>query len=576
MSTLSPFQLLPQHVVQLIVNHVAGSSRLVFDGVRVNSHEYRALLKPLLWVSHNFRAVAYSRFCNNFELNPTSLTFGDLDRRYLGVRRSDVDYRTRNYLGYSTHHLAKDVTVFLDERTVYSGEALEVISRAPYAGCPFSLARKVAFIFVKEATDRADEDIWNDLLRAEANIDAFVNRIKLIAPLVAEIRVQPADRGGMPSISNQHFSDLASRLYQTAHCVEYGYGLDVADSMRLQLDIICNLTHISYASSSSIASTYQFLQLARKNALTLQSLRFACEDDMDILGLVQDAEGNHVAYPRLLALDLRAVSDADELRRPVFQGTAPFPALRRLHIHLECPFDDDTLFRGNSATLRVLDMRLDSVSVSMLQKYKVFVPGSHPRLQNVKILYTKAFESELLASPTEALEIAYNIGSGTPVWEYAQYGPLRDPVPMFPLLGNHACIQVLSLPTLRPNTWDVITLIKSFPLLSDLHTSPPSLGPIPDGTTLDELPGHIRSNYAPMGRRFCCWHLKGGYVHDYTELATCVLLLALACPNFDYMAVGKKHRELFMEAMQEIIAEPEFSHDASRLGRLLFHGWKGC
>ncbi|KAJ2748458.1 hypothetical protein GGI19_006106, partial [Coemansia pectinata] len=42
-----------------------------------------------------------------------------------------------------------------------------------------------------------------------------------------------------------------------------------------------------------------------------------------------------------------------------------------------------------------------------------------------------------------------------------------------------------------------------------------------------------------------------------------VLLLALACPNFDYMAVGKKHRELFMKAMQEIIAEPEFSHDAS-------------
>ncbi|KAJ2055108.1 hypothetical protein GGI17_006740 [Coemansia sp. S146] len=56
MDNLLAFQILPYHVVKLIVDHVAGSSRLQFDGVTTNSDEYRILQVPLLWVCHNFRA----------------------------------------------------------------------------------------------------------------------------------------------------------------------------------------------------------------------------------------------------------------------------------------------------------------------------------------------------------------------------------------------------------------------------------------------------------------------------------------------------------------------------------------
>ncbi|KAJ2457849.1 hypothetical protein GGI03_005985 [Coemansia sp. RSA 2337] len=79
---------------------------------------------------------------------------------------------------------------------------------------------------------------------------------------------------------------------------------------------------------------------------------------------------------------------------------------------------------------------------------------------------------------------------------------------------------------------------------------------MPDGITLDELPEHIISNYAPM--------------------ATCILLLALACPNFDYAAIDTVHRERFMKVMQEKIDGPGFSQDAPRLRRLLFNGWDDC
>ncbi|KAJ2257701.1 hypothetical protein GGI13_000813 [Coemansia sp. RSA 455] len=483
MSTLSPLQLFPLHVVKLIVDHVTGSSRMVYDGVRVNSHEYRTLLKPLLWVCHNLRTVTYSRYCNNFELNLSGMPLAYIDKLHLPDHCTDVDYRTLNYLGYSTHHFAKDITVFVDERTVYSGKAIEAISRAPYDGCSFPRAHRIAFYFLKATIDGADEDIGVDPLLVEANIGAFVERVKLMAPLVGEISIDPTENEDMPRIASQYLGHLASRLYWLACRIEYNYTLDATDMMRLQLDMICNLTHIRYASDSRIGDAYQFVQLARKNALILQSLVLECEHDIDILGLVQDADGNHVEYPRLLALKLWSASEAEEPRRPAFRDAAPFPILRQLHINLDCSFDDDIFFRGNAATLKVLDMTLDSLSVSILRKYKVFVPGSHPKLQRVKLWYSNKFTSELFSSVAEAMQFLYSIGPGAAVREYAKYDLQQDLPPMLSSFGSHSSIQVLLLPSLRPEFGDVITVIKSLPLLSDLQTSVPRLGPMPDGVT---------------------------------------------------------------------------------------------
>ncbi|KAJ2868552.1 hypothetical protein GGH94_000084 [Coemansia aciculifera] len=162
MSALSLFQFFPLHVVQLIVDHVVGSSRVAFDGVHTNSREYRVLLKPLLWVCHNFRTVVYSRYCSNFELNLSNTPFGYLDYDYLRTCRADVDSRMFSKLGCFMHHGARDITIFLDARTIYSGKALEMVSRVPYDGCPFPLARRVAFIFVNDTKGGTDEDIGSD------------------------------------------------------------------------------------------------------------------------------------------------------------------------------------------------------------------------------------------------------------------------------------------------------------------------------------------------------------------------------------------------------------------------------
>ncbi|KAJ2506166.1 hypothetical protein IWW47_001716, partial [Coemansia sp. RSA 2052] len=71
-----------------------------------------------------------------------------------------------------------------------------------------------------------------------------------------------------------------------------------------------------------------------------------------------------------------------------------------------------------------------------------------------------------------------------------------------------------------------------------------------------ELPDYVRSTYAPVGQRFQCWCIDHEEEIDYEELATFVLLLALVCPSFDYVALSKDHREPFMEVMEEMITEP--------------------
>ncbi|KAJ2060377.1 hypothetical protein GGI08_003051 [Coemansia sp. S2] len=93
--------------------------------------------------------------------------------------------------------------------------------------------------------------------------------------------------------------------------------------------------------------------------------------------------------------------------------------------------------------------------------------------------------------------------------------------------------------------WDAITLIRSLPLLSDLETGTLGLGELPRDVSMASLPEYVRSNYAPMGKRFRCWHTYEDH-----------------------------EREQFMAAMQEKIAEPGFSQDAPRLGRLLREKWK--
>ncbi|KAJ2057698.1 hypothetical protein GGI17_005491 [Coemansia sp. S146] len=184
----SPIQLLPLHVVKLIVNHVVDSIRLCYDSVRKDSKEYKALLKPLVQVSHNFRAITLPLYCNYFKLN-TPIFSQDARGVYDLLTSSRGDARiTYRYLGHPTHHLSKELEIALDERTFYLGRALEVLSCAPYDIRSFPLVRKLELVFVDYGKGG---DIRANSLQSEANISVFVERIRQMAPWLARLEWNP-------------------------------------------------------------------------------------------------------------------------------------------------------------------------------------------------------------------------------------------------------------------------------------------------------------------------------------------------------------------------------------------------
>ncbi|KAJ2748388.1 hypothetical protein GGI19_006132 [Coemansia pectinata] len=321
-----------------------------FDGVRRDSQEYKKLLKPLLQVSHNFRAIALPLYCNYFKLM---------------------------YLGHPTHHLSKELEIELDERTVYSGRALEALSRAPYDGCSFPLVRKLAFTLVTEELSKVNEDVEINLSRAETDIRAFVERIKQLAPIVSEIRVQPKDLC-LPNINDHLVGYLASQLYQLVGRIDYDYQVGTTVPIWQNLDTIRNLTHIKY---TSVNSDGLFLQSVRLNASTLQDLDIASECDyVDICGLIRNTDGSYVTYPCLLNLFLWCQLNCEQYDRVVSRDVVPFPSLQHLMIIPDYPFDDDVVFRGSADTLESLDLGMSSSVISMLRRLDVFTPASHPKL----------------------------------------------------------------------------------------------------------------------------------------------------------------------------------------------------
>ncbi|KAJ2741668.1 hypothetical protein GGI20_005029 [Coemansia sp. BCRC 34301] len=280
-------------------------------------------------------------------------------------------------------------------------------------------------------------------------------------------------------------------------------------------------------------------------------------------------------YPRLIALKLWGESYRHEHQRPVFDGAVPSPCLQFLSVGCDYPFGDNTFFRGNTSTLKYLGMWVDNPAATMLCKYNAFTSASHPKLQCVKIGDSDGVPPNSFATEAEAMRFYLSIAPSASVREIKSALAAAETVLVStPTLGDYTCIQVLSLPYVFLTLWDVISLIKSLPLLSDLHTKYPSIEPLPSGVSRSELPEYMHSTYASMGLRFRCWYLERKRARNFSDIAMCTLLLALLCPNFDYAVTEPEEREPFMKQMELIMAKDEFRQYAPRLQRFLFHGWQ--
>ncbi|KAJ2071456.1 hypothetical protein GGH13_003340 [Coemansia sp. S155-1] len=567
MCTLSLFQILPSHIVELIVGHVAGSSRLLFDTETESPDAYAVLLIPLMSVCRDFRAAVLTRYCRIHKLDLSCFSDQGKDKMILWPERL-------RGIGFSTHLHARELDITFGTFSVYNGTALKELLRTTHGGFLFPMVRSLKVTLTrttKEQRRLASIPAAQDI---EPNIGAFVQRIRLMVPTTRKVCISLQSRSDNESqFAVQHFNSLVAQLGQLGNTIEHSYN---CRPMRLEppLTGICSLVHMD----DNQVNGNLLMQLARHNAPTLRTLKISLGKVENLTQHLQNADGCYVQYPSLRVLELGTclswdIEEQEQEQLPVFPGATPFPNLRYLSFKGSYPFGDDTPFRGNADTLEYLSMALYSRVIGILKERQVFTHDSHPKLQCVSLMLFQTRTRAMLDTDVPYMQTALSIGPNACVRHFEHDIDSSELQFVIPSLDGYTCIQVLSLSSMSMDLWDVMALVKALPNLTDLHTIFAKPRTWPSGISDQNLPAYVIANYAPIGERFRCWRAEL-YDADVKVAVKYMLLLALVCPNFDYAAVLSGDRELFMAHMKKIISSNGYRQHATRLRRLLFGGWR--
>ncbi|KAJ2910637.1 hypothetical protein GGI21_000680 [Coemansia aciculifera] len=587
MHGLSVFQLLPEHAVKMVVDQVVGDVGLVpVDDIMCNPALFRKQLFPLLSVCHNFRAFVRARFCEYYSIDVDSKCQRNNSVMWLSTSREPKEP------GYPSHHLAKKLVLRFDPWAVYTGRAIERLSTPTYNDCSFPLVCELEFCFginreeygQYDPSDDDDDDDDDYVERGRFtkppkrrtsypldtldNIAAFVQRVKEMVPNVRVVRVWTNwNANTLFGPLSAHTTDLAQRLVDIAEAKPTMITHNCTILVRyLNLDLIRDLVRVDYVIHDPSSP---ILSLLRRNAQSLQHIVLFVETEMLLGGLIRDPDGGGdlVEYPWLHTLELYPRVRTTLSQNDTVNTAVLFPSLRRLNIGHYYPFDDDVLFRGNAATLEYLDIWLSTRIVAILKKYRVFTPTSHPNLQFVRTRHNPDDTWSAAATDAEYLQFALTIAPSAPVRVIADLTKLNEVPGLFGICAN---IQTLSLHEALLTIWDAMTIIKSLPSLSRLITWPPALGTLPQGASMATLPDYVRSTYSSISKKFRYWYIVGGISSSPNPgLATCILLLALVCPNFVLPPLWYPRNTRFIEEITKQIDKPCFKRDAPRLLRLL-------
>ncbi|KAJ2334931.1 hypothetical protein GGI00_001619, partial [Coemansia sp. RSA 2681] len=419
----------------MIVDQVEGCSHLSFDGPVTNKLGKPALLLPLLWTCHSFRDIVYGRLCSRYNHHLDTDT-SDMAANWPGWPSG------LNKHSHAAFRLVRMLTFTSDLPSIFSGKALQSLSREPFGDNLFPKTRVVKFeLYWWE--DDMDQQVGTADHRActEANICAFVQRIKQLAPMVNEIVVEPQY---VPFVYDEYytllFSKLTSQIYQVASRTGYeAFGPYIL--MIPQLETLPNLTRITYDDNWDDRDVNGlFVRMVQQSAQTLQYLFVRARNIEDALGLVQDDDGHYIAYPCLAMLRLHQREFFSTVTRPVTSGVIPFPSLRHLSIDDIYPFGDDTPFRGNAATLEYLHIMPRRETRDILRRFSVFTPTSHPKLQCVRTCMQRGYELEDL-STSDLVQFALSIVPNAAVRDIGISGPVGRTFHALDALKNHANIQ---------------------------------------------------------------------------------------------------------------------------------------
>ncbi|KAJ2552954.1 hypothetical protein EV175_003117 [Coemansia sp. RSA 1933] len=269
-----------------------------------------------------------------------------------------------------------------------------------------------------------------------------------------------------------------------------------------------------------------------KSAAMLESLIIRNYDMQDLRSFFFDETDRAIIYPRLRKLGFY---NDDRFRGEekfrVNKEISVFPVLRSLKWQSEYIFDDDTLFRGNSDTLKKLDIELGKDLVQVLQRYSVFSNGRYSQLCHVST-QDAGINSTMRISANEHVRLGVSLI--VPETKFFSFSGYRlsdlEIISESPYLEN---IQVLRLTEAEVSLKSLFGLVKLLPNVTKLAFSPVIMDMIPTGDQFERVVFNLYNQYYPLSHHLRHWE----YLGEFTEgggISVLYNLLAIVtvCPSF--------------------------------------------
>ncbi|KAJ2456547.1 hypothetical protein GGF42_003203 [Coemansia sp. RSA 2424] len=330
------------------------------------------------------------------------------------------------------------------------------------------------------------------------------------------------------------------------------------------------LTHIEYDLKGG---SKRHMQIINLNAASLQGLSVDFKVVGQIGRLFEDNAGIRYVYPNLRRLKLSSTSGMGVLSHLVFEAYAPFPNLSHADMQIDYPFGDDTLFRGNAATLETLYITVNPRVEKILDTYDVFSGSKHKHLRSVTFEMTFAhYEPGPDMSSRRWMRIISSLPS---VAKLGAIGVLvvSEILPQLSCLAHFRLIRVLDLKHVFISLSNIVDLLNDMAQLNALSCMCSLLtAEVPYGE-LGAYLKDLRAEHYPLAKQLKVlnfWEGIGKPVDSQVDnIVNCIASLAVLCPSFFPAQMDPRLAVKYNKSLRYAMDTDVFFDYSTRLYQLL-------
>ncbi|PIA15516.1 hypothetical protein COEREDRAFT_87708 [Coemansia reversa NRRL 1564] len=559
-------QQLPWNILALIVHNLQNSNQLRYARSDIICEKWSNQFAFFLYTCQSWRTLILENFCYNLQISidcsPSSI------RMEYSQWPSNVQTPICNN---QYKHMVKIIMLELDFSSILNGRFRQLFDADEIQSdqLVFPMAHTLDIVFGHYELTHDDK---NSTATDELNI--FMRIIKQLAPRLKAVNIKHCMSytigNGVFYEAFKTFIDQLSNYPSLALSVDDGQKIknitvEKNNIVKPLFSFAPRLTSMDF-----VWNIYypQIAQLLHRSASSLQSLTLMLNRLDGLSYLVQDEYENPIVYPNLNELHLSCWYYLRPAAK-IYTRSIPFPKLKQLYLHMDYPFSDDTIFRGNCNTLECLYMNLNTNTINMADKYQIFRKGQYNNLKTVCLKNINSCQLNPGTSSQKFSDFAISLPSSITTLIIEDVTMKNEFVCNLFSQPSLVNLQLLSIPDAFLTITDIIGMLRLLPCLNELRCVYKGLGD--DGLekmTGENLTNHFASQY-PINRHFRVLQLGHWGNTDLEITAQCSLLLAIACPSFTFMSLSGHARTKVNSTYKRLINTKPYSKYADRLILLL-------